>query len=940
MARSLRWIAIGMVACTAGLAAAQPTITSLGGGSPSSVTNNLSGSFYVGGAGMQSAAADRWTLSGSTLTAGEIGGSGGGLVSADGQYAIVLVPNGAPNIRGNTATGVSPPFSTSPTLVPSATQPAATELCAARWSAATGQITRLGGLPIVPSLMVYGSGSNGSSSGTFMSINSISSDGRFVLGLGYISTYSSAAGTTISDSTFQWRPWIWDAQANAGAGAFTVLPTPFRTSSNTWRRRTGNPYAVSTDGTVIVGAQEHNVSSTAAADPDGGRLVVWRWNAGTSSYDMSFLPNGQNASGQFFTYSTTPGTVLMNQAGTTIVGRAVDNSGNLFVGKWTWDAGTSTWSQPVNLASNLSTPASWLPGVVTSCPIPPTLTPTGMSNDASIIVGTVAYSTCSGFMSGGWVWTNDDGGTTRDWYDYLVSLNTPGVTAYYGPTGDNGNPDRGLPKLGFPTGVSPDGSTIVGFQGGASIIPGAVPWIVNMTGGPTCVTPVVTRNPSNLTFTRCSFGTTVSLISLGAAAGGTLPISFQWNHNGSPIFDGTTAWGSLVTGTSTFQIRVNVPGPNDAGTYSCTLTGCNGASVTTANSTVQTDPAAAPPPNDTCATAQAVGEGTFNFNICAAYSNEGFSCATGTEIGDVWYTYTPTFTGDARFQTCASTFDTVITVLDGCNGSVLACNNDVTSRGLTGVSCGANRSLISRMPVTAGTPVIVRVSGLTAPFSNSPTSGALTISHAPNTPANDLCSNAIPVTIGTYPFDLSEATDDYVAGVDYCNGGTTTASNRDVWFQLISPFGGTYTITTCGSTITNPMLHVMSDCNATQTLACNDNVGSGVAGCTSNQARILNLAVGGNVLIRVSASGAGAPSPSGVGQIVITGTNNGGCGSADFNCDGDVGTDADIEAFFACLAGNCPAFPCMGTADFDGDGDIGTDADIEAFFRVLGGGTC
>jgi hypothetical protein len=61
------------------------------------------------------------------------------------------------------------------------------------------------------------------------------------------------------------------------------------------------------------------------------------------------------------------------------------------------------------------------------------------------------------------------------------------------------------------------------------------------------------------------------------------------------------------------------------------------------------------------------------------------------------------------------------------------------------------------------------------------------------------------------------------------------------------------------------------------------------------------------------------------------------CGSADFDGDGSPGTDADIEAFFACLAGrcceNCPQ-------DFDDDGDSGTDADIEAFFRVLAGGAC
>ncbi len=62
------------------------------------------------------------------------------------------------------------------------------------------------------------------------------------------------------------------------------------------------------------------------------------------------------------------------------------------------------------------------------------------------------------------------------------------------------------------------------------------------------------------------------------------------------------------------------------------------------------------------------------------------------------------------------------------------------------------------------------------------------------------------------------------------------------------------------------------------------------------------------------------------------------CGTADFDNDGDSGTDADIEAFFACLAGNCCT--ACGSADFNGDGDIGTDADIESFFRVLAGGNC
>jgi hypothetical protein len=78
--------------------------------------------------------------------------------------------------------------------------------------------------------------------------------------------------------------------------------------------------------------------------------------------------------------------------------------------------------------------------------------------------------------------------------------------------------------------------------------------------------------------------------------------------------------------------------------------------------------------------------------------------------------------------------------------------------------------------------------------------------------------------------------------------------------------------------------------------------------------------------------------PSFLGGINVAAAPPRRCPGADFDRDGDVGTDADIEAFFACLGGNCCA--TCGSADFNGDGDVGTDADIEAFFRVLAGGAC
>jgi hypothetical protein len=88
-------------------------------------------------------------------------------------------------------------------------------------------------------------------------------------------------------------------------------------------------------------------------------------------------------------------------------------------------------------------------------------------------------------------------------------------------------------------------------------------------------------------------------------------------------------------------------------------------------------------------------------------------------------------------------------------------------------------------------------------------------------------------------------------------------------------------------------------------------------------------------LYKPPTAGNSATSASGAVQVPSPG-----CGSGDFNNDGAAGTDADIEAFFACIAGNCCLTCDPHGADFNGDGDVATDADIEAFFRVIAGGAC
>jgi hypothetical protein len=75
----------------------------------------------------------------------------------------------------------------------------------------------------------------------------------------------------------------------------------------------------------------------------------------------------------------------------------------------------------------------------------------------------------------------------------------------------------------------------------------------------------------------------------------------------------------------------------------------------------------------------------------------------------------------------------------------------------------------------------------------------------------------------------------------------------------------------------------------------------------------------------------------GMYRVLLTGAcySTRGCGSADFNGDGEA-NDQDILDFFACLRGECCA--ACGSTDIDHDGLAGTEADIVAFFRALAEG--
>jgi hypothetical protein len=394
------------------------------------------------------------------------------------------------------------------------------------------------------------------------------------------------------------------------------------------------------------------------------------------------------------------------------------------------------------------------------------------------------------------------------------------------------------------------------------------------------------------------------------------------------------------------------------------LLGCSAALAITAAALAQ-------PANDLCTGAIDITAETFplettGVNITTATpAPEVSMCATGAYT--IWYKVTPTASGAMLVSTCPAQApgctiqDTVVSVYASADG---------TCGTLTSVGCNDDECDIrSRVSITATAGVTYYIQAAKF-FSDPPPAGANILSiyvEAPIPAPNDRWAE----TGDAADLPLSAQT---VAGSGPLTGISGDLGANDVDMYLIDVCDpATFSATTGAGTSIDTQLFLFQTSGIG--VAFNDDIGD-----FEPQSRLTNafLTGGGNYLLAISGYDrdpineigfqlwndtpfVGERSPDGPGGASdITGWNGssagagtgpylirltgacfiGGptCGTNDFNGDGDIGTDADIEAFFACLAGNCCA--TCGSADFNGDGDLGTDADIEAFFRVLAGGQC
>lgn len=211
--------------------------------------------------------------------------------------------------------------------------------------------------------------------------------------------------------------------------------------------------------------------------------------------------------------------------------------------------------------------------------------------------------------------------------------------------------------------------------------------------------------------------------------------------------------------------------------------------------------AMAQPANDNCASAEVVTGGSpVGFDTTQATTDGAANCGFNSGF-EVWYAYTAPSSGTAVFSTCGSAFDTVLSILDGCGGTELACNDD---------ACGLQSQI--NFAVTQGVTYIVRVAG----YNGQTGTGTFQVTD-PLTGGvpNDNCADAITLTgAGTENFSTLGASNDFA--------GTCGASGAspDIWYRYVPSGDGSATFETCGSGY-DTVLSAHDGCGG-NVLVCND----------------------------------------------------------------------------------------------------------------------
>jgi hypothetical protein len=167
-------------------------------------------------------------------------------------------------------------------------------------------------------------------------------------------------------------------------------------------------------------------------------------------------------------------------------------------------------------------------------------------------------------------------------------------------------------------------------------------------------------------------------------------LSVVAENNAEPFFIVGSDTVTEGQGTPLNLVRVTNQGP------------AGNAQVVANNAAYRVIGVPAPPPNDHCVSPRNMMGDTIMFNNFDATTDGAASCGFGGDAGgaDVWFRYTPAVSGEYSIETCGSSFDTILSVVDTCGGAEFVCNDD---------SCGTQSRVT--LPLVAGSPILIRVAG-------------------------------------------------------------------------------------------------------------------------------------------------------------------------------------------------------------------------------------
>ena len=265
--------------------------------------------------------------------------------------------------------------------------------------------------------------------------------------------------------------------------------------------------------------------------------------------------------------------------------------------------------------------------------------------------------------------------------------------------------------------------------------------------------------------------------------------------------------------------------------------------------------AANPPANDDChgAISVVVGVTPFDSTCATAFLGDPLTCEMPT-TATIWFTFTAATSNVHTADTCGTSYDTVLSVLEGPSAcgpfTVHQCNDDNSA------VCGAG-SVSSEVAwcATAGTTYFIMVDS----FDGSTGLGQLQVidTGSPCTqPPNDSCASptALP-THGPFPIlgseDTTGATSDLSDPLQSCG----FVNQRSVWFAWIAPENGGASFETCDSTYDTTVVVFTGACGGLTEVVCNDDEFFGHCPGTLQSRVDWLCATGTPYLIRVSAYG-------------------------------------------------------------------------------------